>query len=156
MQPSKNKVVLEVPFGSVELVFSEEKSLIRTELSLSKRKTELGEFESHPAVLSLCSYFRGDCNALKNWPISTDGSAFRQKVWASIAAIPPGKTATYGELSSQIDSSPRAVGGACGDNPLPIFVPCHRVVGKSSLGGFMHGSRHLPIKLWLLEHEKNI
>ena len=69
--------------------------------------------------------------------------------------IAPGLTQTYGELAAQIDSSPRAVGTACGKNPLPIVVPCHRVVAADGLGGFMGGKQNDPlaIKRWLLAHE---
>jgi methylated-DNA-[protein]-cysteine S-methyltransferase len=72
-------------------------------------------------------------------------------------SIPAGETRTYGELAKAIGSSARAVGGACGANPIPLVVPCHRVVGAGgSLGGFM-GAREegfeLMIKRWLLAHE---
>jgi len=71
--------------------------------------------------------------------------------------IPAGKTRTYGEVAQELHSSARAVGGACGANPIPLVVPCHRIVASGgSLGGFM-GAREegfeLGIKRWLLEHE---
>lgn len=83
------------------------------------------------------------------------GTPFRRRVWAAIAAIPAGHTQTYGEIARALGSAPRAVGQAVGDNPLPILIPCHRVVAASGLGGFMHGRQGfaLAIKRWLLRHE---
>jgi methylated-DNA-[protein]-cysteine S-methyltransferase len=87
-------------------------------------------------------------------PTQLAGSAFQQKVWLAIYAIPLGQTRTYGELASQLQSGPRAVANACGANCLPLAIPCHRVVAKNGLGGFMRGAKNgLAIKRWLLAHE---
>lgn len=88
-------------------------------------------------------------------PVETKGTPFQHKVWQSLAAIPPGETLTYGELARRIGSSPRAVGQACGANPVPLVVPCHRVLAKAGAGGFMHSRSGdtMRIKQWLLEHE---
>jgi len=90
-------------------------------------------------------------------PIQLAGTHHRLAVWEAMQRIPAGKTRTYGELAREIGSSARAVGGACGANPVPLVVPCHRVIAAGgTLGGFM-GSRaegfELAIKRWLLEHE---
>lgn len=83
------------------------------------------------------------------------GTPFRRRVWAAIAAIPAGHTQTYGDIARALGSAPRAVGQAAGDNPLPILIPCHRVVAAGGLGGFMHGRQGfaLAAKRWLLRHE---
>jgi methylated-DNA-[protein]-cysteine S-methyltransferase len=89
-------------------------------------------------------------------PIAPSGTPFQRKVWAGIAAIPPGRTRQYGELARAIGSSPRAVGNACGANPYPVIVPCHRVVAAAGgLGGFarQRGGFLLDVKRWLLAHE---
>ena len=87
-------------------------------------------------------------------PTQLAGSAFQQKVWLAIYAIPLGQTRTYSELASQLQSGPRAVANACGANRLPLLIPCHRVVAKNGLGGFMRGDKNgLSIKRWLLAHE---
>ena len=88
-------------------------------------------------------------------PIKLNGSKHQLDVWHALQKIPAGKTKTYGELASSIDSSPRAVGTACGKNPVPIVVPCHRITAANGLGGFMGGKRDDPlaIKRWLLAHE---
>ncbi len=88
-------------------------------------------------------------------PLARQGTAFRRRIWAAIAAIPRGQTRTYGALARDAGSIARAVGQACGDNPLPIVVPCHRVVAASGIGGFAHDTRGFLIdtKRWLLGHE---
>ena len=90
-------------------------------------------------------------------PLALSGTRHQLAVWEAMQRIPAGKTRTYGELASAIGSSPRAVGGACGSNPIPIVVPCHRVIAAGGrIGGFMGASAEgfeLSIKRWLLEHE---
>ncbi len=88
-------------------------------------------------------------------PLKASGTLHQNKVWQAMRAIPCGEVRTYGDLAAELHSSPRAVGQACGNNPIPIVIPCHRVVGKAGLGGFMHhsGGDALDIKLWLLRHE---
>jgi len=88
-------------------------------------------------------------------PLAIAGTPFQRRVWEVIAAIPRGHTLTYRAVAQQINSAPRAVGGACGANRLPLVIPCHRVVASGGIGGFMHarGGRPLEIKRWLLTHE---
>ncbi|UCH50074.1 MAG: methylated-DNA--[protein]-cysteine S-methyltransferase [Betaproteobacteria bacterium] len=88
-------------------------------------------------------------------PLEIKGSEFRRRVWQVMCQIPPGQTLTYGEVAKRLDSAPRAVGGACGDNKIPLVIPCHRVVARNGIGGFMHttGDRETGIKRWLLAHE---
>ncbi|MEW5837223.1 MAG: methylated-DNA--[protein]-cysteine S-methyltransferase [Pseudomonadota bacterium] len=82
------------------------------------------------------------------------GSAFQRKVWAVLQQIPLGETITYAELARRAGSAPRAVGGALRANPLPIFIPCHRVLAAHGLGGYCGASElGRQRKLWLLEHE---
>ena len=89
-------------------------------------------------------------------PLAAGGTAFRRRVWQALLQIPIGESRTYGELARQLHSAPRAVGGACGANPIALVIPCHRVVGShGSLGGFMGVTTGDPIaiKRWLLAHE---
>jgi methylated-DNA-[protein]-cysteine S-methyltransferase len=82
------------------------------------------------------------------------GTAFQQRVWQAIAAIPLGQVATYGQIASKIGSGPRAVANACGANNIPLIIPCHRVVAQNCIGGFMQGKEYgLTFKRWLLAHE---
>ena len=69
--------------------------------------------------------------------LAPHGTAFQRQVWASMAAIPHGKVRTYGDLARELETGPRALGTACGRNPIPIIIPCHRVLGTNgSLGGY--------------------
>ena len=90
-------------------------------------------------------------------PLDPGGSAFQQQVWRALTRIPFGHTVTYGALAKQLDVSDpatiaRAVGQACGENPIPIIIPCHRVLSASGTGGFSApGGVHT--KYALLTHE---
>ena len=90
-------------------------------------------------------------------PLALSGTHHRLAVWEAMQRIPPGATRTYGELARELKSSARAVGGACGANPIPVVVPCHRVIAAGgALGGFMGASGdgfERDIKRWLLGHE---
>jgi methylated-DNA-[protein]-cysteine S-methyltransferase len=89
-------------------------------------------------------------------PLAPAGSAFGRRVWAALSDIPVGESRTYGELARRLHTAPRAIGGACGANPIALVIPCHRVVGShGSLGGFMGVTEGDPIaiKRWLLTHE---
>jgi O-6-methylguanine DNA methyltransferase len=102
------------------------------------------------AERQLRAYFAG---ALRSFdlPCAAPGTEYQRRVWARLAAIPFGVTATYGALAAELGSSARAVGTANGANPIAIVVPCHRVIGKSgALTGYAGG---LPKKRWLLVHE---
>ena len=90
-------------------------------------------------------------------PLSVEGTLHQMAVWRAMQQIPRGETRTYGELARSIKSAPRAVGQACGKNPVPIIIPCHRIVGSTGMGGFMGAQDGEPIKIkqWLLAHERN-
>ena len=88
-------------------------------------------------------------------PLTLSGTAFQQRVWRELRRIPAGRTLSYGVLAKKLDTSARAVGNDCRANPVPIVIPCHRVVAANGAGGFM-GKRSgsaLRLKHRLLEHE---
>ncbi len=87
--------------------------------------------------------------------IELEGTEFQQRVWQALRAIPAGQVTTYGALAEKLGSSARAVGNACRRNPVPIMVPCHRVVARSGLGGFAgdRDGRLVDIKRHLLALE---
>ena len=92
-------------------------------------------------------------------PLRPSGTAFQRRVWEQIAAIPPGQTRSYGQLAKNLKNAPRAVGQACGANPFPLVVPCHRIIaGNGRLGGFSRqgGGFLLDVKRWLLRHEGSL
>ncbi|MGN5478904.1 methylated-DNA--[protein]-cysteine S-methyltransferase [Cupriavidus basilensis] len=89
-------------------------------------------------------------------PLAIAGTPFQQQVWQAICAVPRGGLTTYGDIARKLGGVARAVGQACGQNPLPIVIPCHRVVSASGIGGFSHHAEdgfHLEVKRWLLRHE---
>ena len=88
-------------------------------------------------------------------PLLIEGSALQRGVWDAMCAIPRGKTRTYGELAKELGADARDIGQCCGDNKLPIVIPCHRVVAADGIGGFGHatGGYLLEAKRWLLMHE---
>ena len=100
----------------------------------------------------LLAYFEGRLREFRV-PLAPNGTEFQRRVWAALTKIPYGTTISYGELARQLRNTAavRAVGAANGRNPIPIIVPCHRVIGSDgSLTGFGGG---LDRKRWLLEHE---
>lgn len=104
------------------------------------------------AIQQLEAYFEG---SLRDFalPLAPAGTPFQRRVWQEMAKIPFGETMTYGQLADKSDSVARAVGGACGANPIPIIIPCHRVLGGGGkLGGFS-GGLGPDSKRALLEHE---
>lgn len=105
----------------------------------------------------LDAYWRNPSHVF-DLPYELAGTPFQLKVWRALAAIPPGHPSTYGTLAKQLDTAARAVGQACGANPLPILIPCHRVLAANGLGGFMHASAGMPlnVKTWLLAHERPV
>ncbi len=107
--------------------------------------------------------YLADADCVFSLPLRPSGTGFQRRVWAAIAAIPPHETKSYGEVARALHSGPRAVGQACGANPFPLVVPCHRVIAaKGELGGFggsSNASRQgggflLDVKRWLLAHER--
>jgi methylated-DNA-[protein]-cysteine S-methyltransferase len=84
------------------------------------------------------------------------GTPFQLRVWHALMNIPAGQSTSYGALARRLGTAARAVGQACGANPLPILIPCHRVVAAQGLGGFMHATSGAPldVKTWLLAHER--
>ena len=88
-------------------------------------------------------------------PVLEKGTIFQRRVWAAISRVGAGQTRRYGEIATELGAAPRAVGQACGSNPYPLLVPCHRVVAAGGMGGFAHssGGYLVAIKRWLLAHE---
>lgn len=112
--------------------------------------------ESSPAKRALSAYFDGTPAALHDVPLDLLGTVFQKRVWDALIRIPAGRSWSYKRLAAEIGqpSAYRAVANANGKNPIPLFVPCHRVIAADgSLGGFSAG---LHRKDWLLNHETRI
>lgn len=109
-----------------------------------------GKIESELKI-QLDEYFKGE-RQLFNLPLKFKGTPFQEEVWNALLEIPFGEVLTYGELAKKIGrpKAQQAVGSAVGANPIPLIIPCHRVVAKTSIGGF---SAPMEWKKWLLGHE---
>ena len=108
---------------------------------------------SMPAAKALIKYLQGDLQAFDTIRLHLLGTPFQQRVWQTLRTIPPGETWSYKQLAINLGhpTAFRAVANANGKNPIPLLIPCHRVIASDgSLGGFSSG---LVRKQWLLAHE---
>jgi methylated-DNA-[protein]-cysteine S-methyltransferase len=101
---------------------------------------------------ALDAYFDDGTPLPADLPLAPYGSGYRQKVWAALRRIPHGATRTYADIAREAGGSARSVGGANGANPIPILIPCHRVIGTNGLGGYS-GADGLVTKQALLALE---
>ncbi len=149
------QAILPAPFGKLGIRCTDDVLLGIDFLPAGARALQPGNALAK-IVCAQLEFYLADADFDFDLPLRLEGTEHQRKVWEAMRAIPRGQTLTYGELASRMGSSPRAIGQACGNNPVPIVIPCHRVVGKSGLGGFMHRGDHdaLDIKRWLLDHER--
>ncbi len=144
--------IVTVPFGAVGIAVQGVQVVI--ELLPAKHVPKPAQHKvAEKVALQIEAYFSNAYNDF-NLPLVYKGTPFQRRVWQAISAIPCGRVLTYGEIAQQIGSGARAVANACGANHLPLVIPCHRVVAKNGLGGYMRGQANgLKIKKWLLKHE---
>ncbi len=103
------------------------------------------------ALDQLRAYFAGELQVF-DLPLQVDGSDFQRRVCDAMFAIPFGETRTYGDIARELGGAAQPVGNACGANPIPVIIPCHRVLGANGLGGFS-GAGGVETKVALLKHE---
>lgn len=146
---------MRTPWGLVGIHCADDLLTGITFLSPDNKEQLPHEVFPREVCAQLSAYF-DDANFQFDLPLKLSGTEHQLKVWQALREIPCGEVQTYGDLAALLHSSPRAVGQACGNNPIPIVIPCHRVVSKAGLGGFMHraDSGALDIKQWLLTHER--
>ena len=151
-----NACIINSPIGGVRLQI-DQGAVTQVDFQWQSFEEKEGVRESllRQVERSIIHYFQSP-TSLQSIPCRPSGTPFQQKVWQALRQIPLGGVATYGELAAQLGSSPRAVGGACRNNPIPLLIPCHRVVSKTGVGGFSgewgEGER-VETKRWLLRHE---
>ena len=150
-----SQAVIATPFGRIALS-TEGENISRIDFLpsdaelIAANNPLLGE-----AARQIAAYF-AEPKFVFDLPYQLHGTPHQLKVWQAIADIPAGEVLSYAAIAHQIPSAPRAIGGACGRNPIPVIIPCHRVVAAKGLGGFnanRNGLDWLPIKRWLLQHE---
>jgi methylated-DNA-[protein]-cysteine S-methyltransferase len=147
--------LLDTPIGTLRLV-SDGTALTSIEFpqqhSTTRSETEVSDAALIACATQLTEYFAGGRQAF-SLPLNAGGTIFQNEVWSALADIPFGELRSYSDIAIAIDrpKAVRAVGAANGRNPLPIIVPCHRVIGSNgSLTGFAGG---IPLKTKLLELE---
>ena len=137
------------PIGDLTL-FEEDGKLI----SLDWGAVEGGE--ETPLLLEaahqLDAYFDGSLKVF-SLPLDPAGTAFQKKVWAVMEKIPYGSVRRYGDVAEELASAPRAVGGACGKNPIPVIIPCHRIIASDGTLGGYSGQDGVDTKRFLLTLE---
>lgn len=140
------------PLGVLKIQHDEH-YLYRCEFSSSDQALEQSKSKLvHDITSELTCYFANSSHRF-NLSYKLNGTPFQRQVWNALSVIPSGQTITYGQLAHQLQTSPRAVGQACKTNPLPLFIPCHRVVAQHDLGGYMGSNTDIDIKKSLLDHE---
>ncbi len=146
---------LDTPTGRVRVVSDGEAVVAITWIeSGTILETRGGDSVSRETVAQLKAYFAGRLTVFDVPLRFRGGSPFEHAVWQAMLEIPCGETRTYGDLAALTGGVARAVGGACGRNPIPIVVPCHRVVGADGkLVGFS-GAEGVATKQWLLDFER--
>ena len=146
------RAVLDTPIGPVGVVASDEHLqavVFHADGSWREERSPVLD----EAARQLDAYFAGELTAF-DLPLELNGTEFQRRCWLALATVPYGQTVSYGEQARRLGlgaDGARAVGAANGQNPLPIVLPCHRIIGADgSLTGFGGG---LPTKRFLLEHE---
>ena len=147
-------VVIDFPKFKVAVKTRDERVVEIKYLPLSAQSISPGTPLAERAAEQL-EHYRANPDARFDLPVLIEGSELQRGVWDAMCAIPRGRTRTYGDLARELGADARAIGQACGDNKLPIVIPCHRVVAADGIGGFAHstGGYLLEAKRWLLMHE---
>ena len=151
-------VVVEFPKMKVAVATREDRVAQIRYLPLSASNVSAKNALAERAARQLERY-REDPDTRFDLPLLIEGTPLQRRVWEAMCAIPRGETRTYGAIAQQLGETDykkvRAIGQACGDNRLPIVIPCHRVVAANGLGGFAHSTDGYLIeaKRWLLLHE---
>lgn len=153
--PETPHCVFASPIGHLELVTSQEHL---TQIRFITSNTPQSPPQSSIAkkiVTALHQYFKTG-KLPQDLPLLPRGTPFQQRVWQALLQIPDGQTLTYGELAKKLKTSARAIGNACRTNPIPILIPCHRIVSQHHLGGYMGATagEELHNKRYLLDLEK--
>lgn len=148
------KFVMDSPVGRLA-IHTREGKLTQIDYGVRGEVTRSVTDPLHKKIAQqLRAYFSRPSTRL-DLPLELVGTPFQLKVWRALQSIPVSQTMSYGELAARLHTSARAVGNACRANPVPLVVPCHRVIAKNGIGGFGGATRGRSIerKRWLLRHE---
>lgn len=145
------ETAFKTPFGWLNMAFDEH-YIYRSFFTETPHSQQPATQQSLLITEQLSAYFE-NCHHRFQLPLKPHGTHYQQRVWNALLVIPVGRTITYGELAKTLQSSPRAIGQACKNNPVALFIPCHRVVGKTNQGGYMGKPEAIYYKKSLLNHE---
>lgn len=146
---------IKTPFAHIALVLEDDVLVSLDYISQGRNEIKPHSAVAKKIVGQLKAYFKNSGKSEFSVPLFASGTVFQKKVWRALQKIPCGKVVSYGEIATKLKTSPRAVGNACRRNPIPVIIPCHRVVSASGIGGYSgqtSGQLH-DIKHKLLMHE---
>ncbi|MGF1724281.1 methylated-DNA--[protein]-cysteine S-methyltransferase [Photobacterium nomapromontoriensis] len=147
-----NNQLIDTPLGWLNVI-ADDAGITAIELHADPEQAQTPNAVTGCCCQQLTEYFSGQRTQF-DVPLNMQGTDFQRTVWQALQSVDYGSTCSYGDIAKQIGNpnAVRAVGGANGKNPIPIIVPCHRVIGSSGkLTGYSGG---LDIKVWLLDHER--
>ncbi|MEM7408551.1 MAG: methylated-DNA--[protein]-cysteine S-methyltransferase [Pseudomonadota bacterium] len=142
------RATVESPVGRVQVTAVDD-AIVRIDWGGAPRRAE--DRLLNDALEQLQAYFDGELRDFA-LPLAPAGSAFQHSVFDAMSAIPYGSTRSYGEIAEDLNGFAQAVGQACGANPIPIVIPCHRVLARDGLGGYS-GAGGIETKIQLLQLE---
>ena len=150
-----NQAIIDSPLGKLKLIANDTHLLQLTYVPPTTKLKPASSSLLKKVQSQLQAYFTGKLSNF-DLPIDLQGTPFQKKVWQALAKIPYGKTLSYSELAKILKTGPRAIGNACRTNPIPVIIPCHRILAKNGLGGYSGKTtgNFLKIKEWLLKHEQ--
>jgi len=144
------QLALTTPLG--EITLSEEDGAI-VSLDWGRGRDRVPTPLLEHAAGRLQAYFDGQAVSFDDLPLAPPGTSFQQRVWLALRAIPRGETRGYRDLARDLHTSPRAIGGACARNPIPILIPCHRVLAADGALAGYSGAEGAETKRFLLALE---
>lgn len=154
LKTQQYNAIINTPIGKLGLIITNNKLAKIEFLPLQAREFSPKNPVVQQIFKRIKEYFSNPQLQFK-FQLQLKGTPLQQKIWQTIQKIPCNKTITYGELAQKIATSPRVIGNACRRNPIPLVIPCHRVVAATGLGGYCgkNNKNFLRIKQWLLTHE---
>lgn len=146
--------IFSTPIGPLGLHIVDEHLIAINMLAANTKAIPAKDALSKDIIQQFKAYFR-DPHFQFDVPLKLTLTPFQKRICRIVQSIPSGEVLTYKDVAKKLQSAPRAVGQACRRNPIPIIIPCHRIVAKNHLGGYA-GAKHgafMEIKKWLLRHE---
>jgi len=149
-----SQFVMESPIGRLAIHTSGGK-VTQVDYGVRSKVTDRLTDPLHKQIKQQVDHYFRNADTAFELPLELQGTPFQLKVWRALQKIPVSKTLSYGDLAERLHTSARAVGNACRANPIPLIIPCHRIVAKNNIGGFSGATTGSDIdrKRWLLKHE---